>query len=93
MKNRYTTTDEVRKLNGVRLYMLRKEHKITQNKLAQSIGITFQQIQKYEWGQNAMSTYAMYKFAKMFGVNMEYFFKPLDQISYERKQEVQNSIR
>lgn len=93
MKHRYVTTDDVRKLNGVRLYMLRKEHKITQDRLAKKIGVTFQQIQKYEWGQNAMSSYAMYQFSKIFRVEMEHFFKPLNQIGYERKQEVQNINR
>lgn len=85
MKSRYTTDNYFKKINGARLYMLRKKHNITQNTLAKKLGITFQQIQKYEWGQNAISSNAMYQFAKMFDVEMEYFFRPLNQIEYFKK--------
>ncbi len=93
MKNRFTTTTKIRKLNGARLYMLRKQKHITQQQLANLIGVTFQQIQKYEWGVNAMSSNSMHEFAKLFKVPMEHFFEPLNQIGYERNKTSQNIYR
>jgi len=85
MENRHTTKSEIRQLNGAWLYNLRKKHNLTQSQCANIIGVTVQQIRKDEEGQNAMSTTAMHIFANTFGVTMDYFFKPLPIITYERK--------
>ena len=47
--------DEFDKIIGSNLRMHRKKAGFTQMELAQSVGITFQQIQKYESGANRMA--------------------------------------
>ena len=43
--------------------------RVTQTKLANYLGITFQQIQKYEHGVNCISAYNLFKVCKFFGVD------------------------
>lgn len=50
-----------------------------QTDLAQSVGKTFQQIQKYEKGSNRISASVLFKFARFLGVSPEYFFPATDE--------------
>jgi transcriptional regulator with XRE-family HTH domain len=54
------TTDVDRKL-GVAIQLRRKERGVTQEALAEAIGVTFQQVQKYERGYNRLSVAAFLK--------------------------------
>jgi transcriptional regulator with XRE-family HTH domain len=56
----------------------RKEADITQEELAEAVGITFQQVQKYEKGKNRISCSKLYEFAKFLGVDVSSFFDGLD---------------
>lgn len=47
--------DEVDILVGERVRLLRKERGVSQNALAEAIGVTFQQVQKYERAANRIS--------------------------------------
>lgn len=47
--------DEVDRSVGVRVRSLRKVRGITQSQLADALGLSFQQLQKYEKGQNRIS--------------------------------------
>jgi transcriptional regulator with XRE-family HTH domain len=49
---------------GQRLRSLRKERGLSQPALAEALGITFQQIQKYERGANRMSAAVIVKLAQ-----------------------------
>lgn len=60
---------------GSRLRMRRKELNITQQSLSQAIGISYQQIQKYENGSNRISADRLYYIANLLGVGISYFFK------------------
>lgn len=40
---------------GARIVALRQERRVTQAELARKIGVTFQQVQKYEKGRNRVS--------------------------------------
>ncbi len=55
MKETKVGPDAVDKLVGERVRFLRKERGISQAKLAESIGVSFQQVQKYELAKNRMS--------------------------------------
>jgi transcriptional regulator with XRE-family HTH domain len=63
---------------GRRVRLRRKEMGITQQCLAVSIGLTFQQIQKYERGANRISASKLYEIAHVVSVPMGYFFLGLD---------------
>lgn len=47
---------------------------MSQQKLAESIGLTFQQVQKYERGTNRVSAGRLYQFSKLLNVPVSYFF-------------------
>ena len=70
---------------GVRLRQRRTLLGITQEKLAESVGITFQQIQKYENGANRVSAGRLFEFSKILKTSMDYFYenyKPSKSKSY-----------
>src|SRR5512134_2619725 len=49
--------------------------RISQTKLGQAIGVTFQQIQKYESGTNRVGASNLFKIAKALGVDVSFFFE------------------
>ncbi len=51
---------------------------LSQEKLADGLGISFQQVQKYEWGSNRVSASRLYYIAQLFDVPVAWFFKDLD---------------
>jgi transcriptional regulator with XRE-family HTH domain len=50
---------------------------LTQNQLAELIGVTYQQAHKYERGINRMAASRLYKVAQVLGVDASYFFEGL----------------
>lgn len=64
---------------GLRLRMRRSILGISQDKLAKSVGLTFQQIQKYERGTNRVSAGRLYQFAKLLDVPVIYFYEQLGE--------------
>ena len=52
---------------------------MTQQQLAQSVGIKFQQIQKYETGANRVSASRLWDIADALDVNVSFFFEGIDQ--------------
>jgi len=55
--------------------MRRKFLGISQSVLADSIGLTFQQVQKYERGSNRISASKLHDIAKVLQVPIAYFFE------------------
>lgn len=67
---------------GARLRGRRKQLGMTQSHLAEALGVTFQQVQKYERGANRVSASTLYELAGALGVDIGYFFedaKPLER--------------
>jgi len=50
---------------------------LTQQQLAELIGVTYQQAHKYEKGINRMAAGRLYKIAQVLGVDVSYFFEGL----------------
>jgi transcriptional regulator with XRE-family HTH domain len=50
---------------------------MTQQQLADAVGIKFQQIQKYETGMNRVSASRLWDVARTLGVSIAYFFEDL----------------
>nr|BAR27937.1 helix-turn-helix family protein [uncultured Mediterranean phage uvMED] len=50
-----------------------KKKTITQSKLGKALGVTFQQIQKYESGHNALSSLKLLEVSNFFNKPLEYF--------------------
>lgn len=60
---------------GRRLRLKRTFLGMSQESIGKQIGVTFQQIQKYERGINRMGASRLYDFSKALGVPIAYFFE------------------
>lgn len=67
---------------------------ITQQQLAEAVGIKFQQIQKYETGMNRVSASRLWDIAEALSVPVSFFFEGLGEESLQSasEKEVQNDI-
>jgi transcriptional regulator with XRE-family HTH domain len=59
---------------GARIRLRRTLLGISQSALAETIGLTFQQVQKYEKGANRVSSSRLYDLANALDVTVPYFF-------------------
>jgi transcriptional regulator with XRE-family HTH domain len=62
---------------GARVRMRRKLLGVSQEKLAGALGLTFQQVQKYERGSNRISASKLFEIARFLEVPPAYFFDGL----------------
>lgn len=62
---------------GARVRMRRKILGISQERLADDLGLTFQQVQKYERGANRVSASKLYEIARSLKASVSYFFDGL----------------
>lgn len=67
-------SDPLDVLVGMRIRLRRKMRGMTQEALARQLGISFQQIQKYEKGANRVSSSRMQMLSAALGVPVTYFF-------------------
>jgi transcriptional regulator with XRE-family HTH domain len=68
---------------GLQVRLRRKELKISQEKLAEALGLTFQQVQKYERGANRISASKLYEIARALHVPIGWFFEGLSDPTQE----------
>lgn len=66
---------------GNQLRKRRKELHISQTAIAKRIGITYQQIQKYESGTNRVSAGILYLIGAILRVDISYFFQGVGYIT------------
>lgn len=64
---------------GKRLRLRRNILKITQKELAEMLGLTFQQVQKYEKGDNRVSASRLWDISQILGVPIDFFFEDIDE--------------
>jgi transcriptional regulator with XRE-family HTH domain len=62
---------------GLRVRMRRKELGVSQERLAEALGITFQQVQKYERGANRVSASKLWEIAAALKTPVAYFYDGL----------------
>jgi transcriptional regulator with XRE-family HTH domain len=62
---------------GLRIRLRRKELGISQEKLAEAIGLTFQQVQKYERAANRVSASKLWEMSRALSTNIGYFYDGL----------------
>jgi transcriptional regulator with XRE-family HTH domain len=81
--NNASQTDNERKFveyMGIRLRQRRIELGKTQTKIADYLSVTFQQVQKYEKGLNALSLAKLIIFCEATETDLSYFLRPLDSL-------------
>jgi transcriptional regulator with XRE-family HTH domain len=62
---------------GLRIRLRRKELGISQERLAEAIGLTFQQVQKYERAANRVSASKLWEMARALSTSVAYFYEGL----------------
>ena len=60
---------------GAQIKIIRKSLRMSQMKLAEEVGVSFQQIQKYEKGINKISVEMIQQIAKALGIPVNTFFE------------------
>ena len=65
---------------GARIRMRRKSMGLSQTQLADSVGITFQQLQKYERGANRVSASKLYGMAVTLQTSVAWFFEGMSAL-------------
>lgn len=63
---------------GQRLRQARLVENLTQDGLAKKLGISFQQVQKYENGTNRVSSSRLWTMSRVLGLPITYFYDNLD---------------
>jgi transcriptional regulator with XRE-family HTH domain len=62
---------------GKRLRLARAFRQLSQSSLGRSVGVTFQQVQKYETGANRVSASRLVEFATVLEIDVAFFFQDL----------------
>jgi len=98
----YTTPTEAKVLIGKRLKHARinfvhsdplRKYGLTQTELANAIGVTFQQIQKYEKGTNAIPFYNLWRLSLILKKPIDYFSQDLTITKERYKHEDISTVR
>lgn len=63
---------------GRRLRLRREILRLSQEQVANAIGVTFQQIQKYEQGRNRVSASRLFDISQVLGVPITYLFQGME---------------
>ena len=78
---------------GTRIRLRRKTMKMSQEQLGDQLGITFQQVQKYERGTNRVGASRLWKISQVLQVPIQYFYDGLkDGISDDLSDNTQSPV-
>ena len=73
---------ELDKIIGDKLKEVRLQNGFSREQLSSKLGVTHQQIQKYEEGKNRIAASRLYQIANIFDMDMNYFFnRPIMQVN------------
>jgi len=70
---------------GAKVRYYRKAQKVSQQTLGAALGLTFQQLQKYERGSNRISASKLHAIGCFLGVPVAHFFHGLDPVAGDEK--------
>ena len=69
--------NDFNKYVGIKIKEARLEKRLTQSKLGKKLGVTFQQVQKYEKGVNGVSAFRLSQLSRRLGIPINHFFEGL----------------
>mgnify|MGYP006270461259 CR=1 FL=1 len=77
MVKKYSSThpDPIDKQVGANIRQLRTYHGLSQEKMAEKLGITFQQVQKYENGSNRVGASRLFNIANILNTSVERLYE------------------
>jgi len=71
----------VDRLVGSRVRLMRTARGLSQSRLAEDLGITFQQVQKYEKGTNRISASRLFEISRLLGVSVPDLYAGADDVT------------
>jgi transcriptional regulator with XRE-family HTH domain len=74
-RQRAETTGPIERYVGARIRDRRKVLKLSQSKLGAALGVSFQQVQKYELGSNRVGAGMLFQLTRALKVPIEYFYE------------------
>jgi transcriptional regulator with XRE-family HTH domain len=74
------TSDPITVRVGARLRLRRNMLGLSQEKLGEAIGLTFQQVQKYERGANRIGASRLHELSRVLDVPVSFFFDDTDPV-------------
>jgi len=77
---------------GMRIRSHRKQAKMTLQMLANSLGIAYQQVQKYETGVNRIGAGRLMEIAEILGIPVASFFSDPDRSAYEKRSLAETAV-
>lgn len=80
---RTSERNEVDAFVGARIGLRRSALGLSQTALARELGVSFQQVQKYETGQNRISASRLHRAATVLATSVEAFFPPVETVQGE----------
>ena len=86
-------TTDVDRLVGLRITALRKARGLSQTALGTAVGVTFQQVQKYEKGQNRVCAGRLREIARLLEVPVSAFFDEDNAAGGQEQAEVFGFLR
>ena len=78
---------------GHQMKYIRQVFKKTQKDVAEHLGISFQQLQKYETGFNKISASRLLKVAQYYNIDIKYFYNLDDSLSRNQSTPVTLSLK
>ena len=76
--------DDVDRFVGQQIREARRSKRMTQEQVGKALGLTFQQVQKYEKGVNRVSAGRLLRFSELFECPVEYFFPVSSELSSDK---------
>ncbi len=86
-------TTEADRIVGLRITTLRKARGLSQTALGTAVGVTFQQVQKYEKGLNRVGAGRLSEIAHLLEVPVSAFFEEADGATTQKQTEVVDFLR
>src|ERR1700680_1256944 len=77
---------------GKRIRLRRVEQQISQSELGKKLGVSFQQVQKYEKGVNRVGAARLQQVATALNVPVTFFFDDVDARANDSKREVESLL-
>lgn len=74
---------------GRKVQELRLQRGLNQSDLGRALGLTFQQVQKYEKGSNRISASKLHKIAETLGAPVQHFFPSAEEVELPARSEVE----
>lgn len=84
--------EKINKLIGMKILSFRKNNGLTRVKLAQSLNMTHQQLDKYEKGINKISAAKLAIIAEKLNININYFYENLSLLQDNKHQQEKEKI-